>query len=100
MDEHQKEHIELAISRAREGVSERIDELDRRLRTTLDVKSAVAEHAPQIVAGGAAVGFLVGFGFPKIFKKVLKVGIPVALLGLAVMKARGGADGDEFPIPD
>lgn len=99
MDEHQKEHIELAIERAREGVSERIDELDRRLRSTLDVKSAVAEHAPGIVAGGAAVGFLVGFGFPKIFKKVLKVGIPVALLGLAVMKARGG-DGDEFPIPD
>lgn len=100
MDEHQKEHIELAISRAREGVSERIDELDRRLRSSLDVKSQVAEHAPQIVVGGAAVGFLVGFGFPKIFRKVLKVGIPVALLGLAVMKARGGDDGGEFPIPD
>ena len=92
MDEHQKEHIELAIERARTGVSARIDELDQRLRTSLDVKSKVSEHAPQIVAGGAAVGFLVGFGFPKAFKKLLKVGIPIALVSLAVMKARANGD--------
>lgn len=90
--ENQKVHIERAIERARDGVSDRIDELDRRLRTTLDVRSAVTEHAPQIVAGGAAVGFLVGFGFPSLFRKVLKVGIPIALVSLAVMKARSGDD--------
>lgn len=87
--EHQKVHIERAIERARDGVSERIDELDQKLRTSLDVNSIAREHAPQLVAGGAAVGFLVAFGFPNVFKKVLKVGVPVALLGLAVMKARG-----------
>ena len=92
--EHQKVHIERAIERARDGVSDRIDELDRRLRTTLDVKTAVTEHAPQIVAGGAAVGFLVGFGFPAVFRKVLKVGIPIALVSLAVMKARSSGEDD------
>ena len=92
MDEQQKEHIELEIERARTGVGARIDELDQRLRSSLDVKTAVSEHAPQIVAGGAAVGFLVGFGFPKVFRKLLKVGIPIALVSLAVMKARGNGD--------
>lgn len=95
--EHQKVHIERAIARARDGVSDRIDELDRHLRSSLDVKSAMTEHAPQIIAGGAAVGFLVGFGFPAIFKKVLKVGLPLALVSLAVMKARSGDD-DDFLI--
>lgn len=93
--DNQKVDIERAIERARDGVGDRIDELDQRLRSTLDVKSALSEHAPGIIAGGAAVGFLVGFGFPSIFKKVLKVGVPLALVSLAVMKARnGGADGE------
>ncbi len=92
--EQQKVHIERAIERARDGVSERIDELDRRLRTTLDVKSTLTAHAPQIVAGGAAVGFLVGFGFPSLLRKVLKVGIPIALVSLAVMKVRNKDDDD------
>ena len=95
--ERQKEHIERAIERARDGVSERIDELDRKLRTSLDMGSALTEHAPKIIAGGAAVGFLVGFGFPGVFKKALKIGIPVALVSLAVMKARNG-NHDEPPV--
>lgn len=88
--EQQKVHIERAIERARDGVSERIDELDQKLRTSFNLKATAAEHAPQIIAGGAAVGFLVAFGFPRIFKTLLKVGVPVALLGAAVMKARNG----------
>jgi hypothetical protein len=95
--EHQKVHIERAIERARDGVSERIDELDQKLRTTLDLKSAASEHAPKMVAGGAVVGFLVAFGMPKLIRKVLKVGVPVALVSLAVMKARNGSgDGSSF----
>lgn len=94
--EHQKQHVELAIERARDGVANRIDELDQRLRTTLDVKTQLSEHAPQIVAGGAAVGFLVGFGFPAIFRKVLKVGVPIALVSLAVLKARSSGNGDAY----
>ncbi|HUP50428.1 MAG TPA: hypothetical protein VNA04_16760 [Thermoanaerobaculia bacterium] len=89
--DRQKKTIEREIERARDGVSERIDELDRRLRTSLDVRSALSEHAPKIVAGGAVVGFLAAFGFPRLFRKALKIGIPIALVSLAVMKARNGA---------
>ena len=90
--EHQKIHIERAIERARDGVSERIDELDQRLRHSFDLGSVASQHAPKIVGAGAAIGFLVCFGFPSIFPKALKIGLPVALVGLAVMKARRASD--------
>jgi hypothetical protein len=76
----EKVHIERAIERARDGVGVRIDELDRALRGSLDMKSVVREHAPQIVAGAAVVGFLVGYGFPKILKRALQVGVPLGLI--------------------
>ena len=95
--EHQKVHIERAIERARDGVSERIDELDQKLRNSFDLGSVASHHAPAIVGAGAAVGFLVGFGFPAIFRKVLKVGLPVALVSLAVMKARSSSDETYLP---
>lgn len=94
MEEREKVDIERTIERAREGVSERIDELDRRLRTSLDIQSAASAHAPQIVAGGAAIGFLVGFGFPRMLKTLLKIGVPLALVSLAVMKARGNGEAE------
>ena len=93
MDTEQKIQIEREIARARDGVGDRIDELDRRLRTTLDVKSAAKQHAPKIVAGGAVVGFLVGFGLPGIFKKAVKIGIPIALAGFAAAKLRNRSNG-------
>ena len=95
--EHQKVHIERAIERARDGVSERIDELDQKLRSSFDLGSVASQHAPKIVGAGAAVGFLVGFGFPSIFRKVLKVGLPIALVSLAVMKARQASDDSTLP---
>lgn len=95
--EHQKVHIERAIERARDGVSERIDELDQKLRHSLDLGSMASQHAPKIVGAGAAVGFLVGFGFPSIFRAALKIGLPVTLVGLAVMKARRAADDSTSP---
>ena len=93
MDTEQKIQIEREIARARDGVGDRIDELDRRLRTTLDVKSAAKQHAPKIVAGGAVVGFLVGFGLPNILKKAVKLGVPIALAGFAASKLRNGSNG-------
>jgi hypothetical protein len=90
--EHQKQHIEIAIERARDGVSNRIDELDRVLREKLDVTSAAADKAPQIIAGGAVVGFLVGFGFPKVIKTALKLGIPLAVAAFAIKKAKDGGE--------
>ena len=86
--EEQKIHIERAITRARDGVGERIDELDRRLRTQFDVKTAMQEHATEIVAGGAVVGFLAGFGFPKLLRRALAIGVPLALIAMKIRSAQ------------
>lgn len=89
--EHQRVRIERAIERARDGVSEKIDELDRRIRTTLDVRSFASEHAPQLITGGAVVGFLAGFGFPKMIRRAIQIGVPFALIAYQVKKARDEA---------
>jgi hypothetical protein len=84
----EKQQIEHTIERARAGLGESIDALDRELRKTLDFKTAAAEHAPQLLAGGAMLGFLVGFGFPKVLKRVIQVGVPVALIAYKVQQVR------------
>jgi hypothetical protein len=91
--DEQKEQIEREIERARDGVSDAIDQLDARLRTQLDVKAIARKHAPQLIAGGAVVGFLVGFGLPKIMKRVIQVGIPLALVAYKIKQSRDGAGG-------
>lgn len=102
----EKTDLERSIARARDGMGSRIDELDWRLRTTLDVQSVATTHAPKIIAGGVVVGFLVGFGFPLGFKKLLKIGVPLALVSLAAIKARDHgrerdvvAEGDGYESP-
>jgi hypothetical protein len=89
--EHQKVHIEKAIERARDGVSDRIDELDRRLRSSLDFKAVASEHAPQLIAGGAVVGFLAGFGFPKPLRRIIQFGIPIALVAAKIRSSRSAS---------
>jgi hypothetical protein len=98
MDATEKQDIERSIERARDGIGDRIDELDRRLRTTLDFKTMAKEHAPEIVAGGAVVGLLVGFGFPKLFKFALTIGVPVALIGYAVKLRSNAKNGDALEL--
>ena len=93
MTNTEKQDIEREIDRARNGVGDRIDELDRRLRTTLNMKTAAANHAPQIIAGGAVVGFLAGFGFPKALRRAVSIGIPLALIALKLKKGRVNGDG-------
>ena len=90
----EKEAIEQEIGRARDGVGDHIDELDRRLRKTFDIGAAAAEHAPQLMAGGAVVGFLVGFGFPKAVKVLLRFGIPIAVITVAAKKYAASRNGD------
>jgi hypothetical protein len=90
----EKQDIERAIERARDGVSERIDELDQRLRTSFDMKSLATEHAPKIVAGGAVLGFLAGFGFPKPLRRAISIGIPLALIAMKIKKAYS-SDGED-----
>ncbi len=96
--EHEQKDIEREIVRARDGVSDRIDELDRRLRSTLDVKSFAREHANEIITGGAVVGFLVGFGLPKTLRRIVQIGVPLAFIGWKV-KQKMGDDGDSVFTP-
>src|SRR3954471_17226496 len=92
MDE-EKQQLDDTIVNARDRVGDRIDELDRRLRKQLDFKTIASEHAPQLVAGGAVVGLLVGFGFPKLFKRVIQIGLPLAVVAYGVKKAKANHDG-------
>lgn len=84
----QKEYIERAIVRARDGVGDRIDELDRHLRTNLDPKTLASNYAPALMAGGAVLGIIVGFGLPKVFRKLVTWGVPVAILAMTVKNVR------------
>jgi hypothetical protein len=84
----QKQNIERAILRARDGVGDRIDELDRHLRTSLDPKALASTYAPQLVAGGAILGVVLGFGMPKIFRRLVTWGVPLAIVAVTIKKAK------------
>ena len=85
------QQLDQTIAGARDRVGDRIDELDRRIRKQLDVKSIASEHATELVAGGAVIGFLVGFGFPKVVKRILQIGVPVVIVAMQVKKRSNGA---------
>src|SRR5688500_1185036 len=84
----QKKSIETQIVRARDGVGDRIDELDRHLRTNLDPKTLATTYAPQLIAGGAVLGVIVGFGLPKVFRKLVTWGVPLAIVAVTVKNVR------------
>ena len=81
MNPTEKKQIEAEIVRARDGVGDRIDELDARLRRQLDFEAMAREH-----------GFLVGFGFPKLFRRAIQIGVPLALIAYKVKTSRDGHD--------
>lgn len=89
---NEKQFIERAIVQARDGVGDRIDELDRHLRTSLDPKTLATTYAPQLIAGGAVLGVIVGFGLPKVFRKLITWGVPLAIVAATVksVKERNG----------
>jgi hypothetical protein len=89
----QKQSIERAIVRARDGMGNRIDELDRRLRTDYNPKTLARTYAPQLIAGGAVLGVIVGFGLPKVFRKLVTWGVPLAILAVTIKNARENNDG-------
>ena len=68
----------------------------QRIRTQYDVKQFAAEHAPQIVAGGAVLGLLVGFGIPKTLRRLIQIGVPLGLIAWKV-KQTMDVDGDILP---
>jgi len=63
----------------------------RRLRSSFDFKAVASEHAPQLMAGGAVVGFLVGFGFPRPLRRIMKFGIPIALVAAKIRSSRSSS---------
>ncbi|PYQ29240.1 MAG: hypothetical protein DMF56_13290 [Acidobacteria bacterium] len=89
-EEQEKQSIERAIVRARDGVGDRIDELDHHLRTNLNPKTLAQSYAPQIIAGGAVLGLIIGFGVPKVFRRMIVWGVPIALVAVAVKNRRNG----------
>jgi hypothetical protein len=91
MADEQKEHIQRAIVRARDGMGERIDELDRHLRTNLDPKTLARTYAPHLIAGGAVLGIIVGFGLPKVFRKLVTWGVPLGIAAMTIKNARTNA---------
>lgn len=92
----QKQSIERAIVRARNGVGDRIDELDTHLRTQLDPKTLARTYAPHLIAGGAVLGLVVGFGLPKVFRKLITWGVPITIIALTIKNAR---DNDVLALP-
>lgn len=86
--DEQKREIETQIVRARDGVGRNIDELDRHLRTNLDPKTLARTYAPHLIAGGAVLGLVVGFGLPKVFRKLVTWGVPIAILAVTIKNAR------------
>lgn len=94
--DEQKEHIQRAIVRARDGVGNRIDELDRRIRDDFNPKTIARTYAPHLIAGGAVVGLVVGFGFPKVFRKLITWGVPLGILAMTIKNAR---EADSLPLP-
>ena len=96
MAEDEKQVIEHEIDRARDGIGDGIDELDRKLRRSFDVESYAVEHTPQILAGGAVLGFLVGFGFPKPLRRVISLGVPLALVAYKVKQSLNHNGDDHF----
>ena len=88
--EHEKKTIERAIVRARDGVGDRIDELDRHLRTNLNPNTLARTYAPQIIAGGAVLGVIIGFGLPKVLRRVIAWGVPIGIIAVTIKNARNG----------
>ena len=86
--DEQKRDIETQIVRARDGVGRNIDELESHLRTNLDPKTLARTYAPHLIAGGAVLGLIVGFGLPKVFRKLVTWGVPIAILAVTIKNAR------------
>lgn len=82
----ERTQIEQSIENARKSVGKRVDEIDRKLRGELDVRRFASEHAPQLVAAGAALGFLVACGPRRAVIRMLQVGVPIAIAATIVKR--------------
>lgn len=84
-DEAIRQQIERSIDEAREGLSERIDQLDEKLRKDFDLNKIASEHAVQLMGAGAAIGLVLGIGVPRAVLRMMQIGIPI---GIAIAVAK------------
>lgn len=84
-DDAARERLERKIQEARDGLSERIDELDAKLRRELDLQKVASEHAVQLMGAGAAIGLVLGVGVPRAILRLLQIGVPI---GIAIVVAK------------
>ncbi|HVT43087.1 MAG TPA: hypothetical protein VMT00_01735 [Thermoanaerobaculia bacterium] len=87
--EQVKNHIELAIDSARHGVSDGIDEIDRRLRSTMDVKQQARDHAGALMIAGGALGLLLGLGGGKVLVRTIQLAAPIVVVRLLKSRLEG-----------
>jgi hypothetical protein len=59
----------------------------------MDFKRHASNYAPQMIVGGAVLGFIIGFGFPSLMKRLIQIGVPVALaMKIAQLQSDGEVD--------
>jgi hypothetical protein len=84
-DDKVRQQIERSIEVARDEISGRIDDLDRKLRTEFNLNKIASEHAIQLMGAGAAIGFVFGVGVPRAILRLIQIGVPI---GIAVAVAK------------
>ncbi len=102
-DDKVREQLERSIEEARKGLTQRVDQLDAKLRKEFDVQKIASEHAIQLMGAGAAIGLVLGIGVPRALLRLIQIGVPI---GIAVAVAKrvhelqeaeaGEAEGDEL----
>ncbi len=100
----ERAEIESRIEEARDSVGETIDQLDRRIRERFDIGRVFEDFAPHLMATGAVVGLLVGYGVPRAATRLIQLGVPVALAVGVVARSRSrcrteadDSTGEELP---
>jgi len=96
-DQRSRVDIEETIGRERRKIAETIDELDVRIQSRMDLSRLAADNAGPLMAAGAAFGFLLGFGVPKVFVRTIQIAVPLLVAVKIVGDARCASCEDQPP---
>jgi len=94
-DEAVRQHIERTIEAARDEISGRLDDLDRKLRKEFDLNKIASEHAVQLMGAGAAIGFVFGVGVPRAILRLIQIGVPISLAIAVAKRVHDASDAEE-----
>lgn len=87
-DQRSRADIEETIGRERRKIAETIDELDARIQGRMDIGRLAADNVGPLMAAGAAFGFLLGYGVPKVFVRTIQIAVPLLVAVKIVGDAR------------